>query len=289
MARVLIVGAGYVGRGIAAAVRQAGDQPVLACRQPRDGGGTLTLDARDPHACAQAVAQVQPDAVVAVHGPSDVTWCQAHPDQTMRAHEEAARAIVKAAAGARLLLISTDNVFDGVADSFDEDAPPAPANAYGQAKLAAEQVVQTHPDATVLRVSLVYGPPSAVAGVRANFAADCVARLRAGQPVRVPDPQWTTPVHVADVGAVAVAALRDGPGLLHLGGPDRISRLDWAHLLARRYQASPHLISAVSKADSDYACRPTNSCLTSRLLPDLLTTWGLRLRAVDRVNPLGED
>lgn len=53
--------------------------------------------------------------------------------------------------------------------------------------------------------------------------------------------------------------------------------------------APAELITAVPKAESTYACRPTNSCLTSRLLPDLLKQWGVRVRGVDSRDPFGED
>lgn len=290
MRRVLIVGAGFIGRAVATAVAAAGDEPVLASRRPVDTGvAWRPLDVTDAEACAMTMAEVRPDAVVAVHGPSDVDWCEAHADQARHEHSQAARNLARAAAGARMLMISTDNVFDGVAESNDEFAEPRPANAYGAAKLAAEQQVHDHPDATVLRVSLVYGPAPADDSARANFAATCVARLRAGLPVLVPHPQWTTPVHVDDVAAVTVAALGGAPPLLHLGGPERLSRLEWAHRLARRVAAPTELITAVPKAESTYACRPTNSCLTSRLLPDLLKQWGIRVRGVDSRDPFGED
>lgn len=290
MARVLVVGAGFIGRAVAAAVAATGDQPVLASRHPvRTGLAWVPLDVTDPGACATTMSALRPDAVVAVHGPSDVDWCEAHPERARQAHDQAARNVVRSAAGARLLMISTDNVFDGVAEGNDEFAQPRPANAYGAAKLAAEQQLHDHPDATVLRVSLVYGPGPVAEGVRTNFAAACAARLRAGSPVLVPHPQWTTPVHVDDVAAVAAAALHGAPRLLHLGGPERISRLEWAHRLAGRLGAPRDLITAVPKAESTYACRPTNSCLTSRLLPDLLKRWGLRVRGVGSRDPIGED
>jgi dTDP-4-dehydrorhamnose reductase len=282
MSRVLVVGAGFVGRAIAAELRAAGDRPVLASRHPvRDGVPWLPLDVTDAAACRETVVRARPDAIVAVHGPSDVTWCEAHPERAARAHRDASRNLARAAGTRRLVLISTDNVFDGAAEANDEAKEPAPANAYGRAKLAAEAALAALPNATVLRTSLIYGPQAAERPGRLNFAAACVERLRARQPVEVPDPQWTTPVHLDDVAAITRAAIDGAPPLLHLGGPDRISRLEWARRLAERLGAAPELVVAVPKAASAYACRPTSSCLTSRLLPGLLRGWRLRVRGVD--------
>ncbi|WP_084556947.1 SDR family oxidoreductase [Hamadaea tsunoensis] len=280
--RVLIVGSGFVGQAVAAAVERDGGHAVLASRRPVPGTARwVRLDATDPAGCAQAVQRVRPDAVVAVHGPSDVTWCEQQPAAALAAHRDATRNLVRALGRTRLVLISTDNVFDGRSPDNDEETATAPANAYGAAKLAAEAELAGHPDATVLRVSLVYGPETARPGKRTNFAAACVRGWQADEVVPAPVDQWTTPVHVADVAAVTLAAVRGAPPLLHLGGPERISRFDWAHRLAARLGYPAALIGPVTRDSGPYACRPANSCLTSRLLPASLDAWRLRVRGVD--------
>jgi dTDP-4-dehydrorhamnose reductase len=281
---VLVVGSGFIGRAVADAVRLRDERAVLAARRRPDGvADFLALDATDAAATRAVVEQVAPDTVVAVHGPSDVTWCEAHPDEAWAAHVDGARNLTTAAGlDARLVLVSTDNVFPGDRPDNDEDTPTRPANAYGAAKLAAEQVFAHHRQGIVLRASLVYGADPGEPGRRRNFAASCVAAVRAGQPVTVPDPQWTTPVHVADLAAVIAACLRGPvPKLLHVGGPERISRLDWARRIAARLGAADALVAAVPRAQSNYASRPENSCLISRRLPDLLAANRLQLRDVN--------
>jgi len=282
--RTLIVGSGFVGGAVAAHLTRVGGAPVLASRQPGAAVGAqpwTELDVTDPAACARVVREVSAEALVLVHGPSDVTWCDAHPAEAMAGHLQAARNIVAAAGDRRLVLISTDNVFDGTSAVCDETTATAPHNAYGRAKLAAEQVFAGAADATVLRVSLVYGwePPESAKWL--NFFASCAHRLLAGGAVTVPYDQWTTPVLVDDVAAVtsAVLAVRDRP-LLHLGGPQRISRADWATLIAQELGADPALVVAEPRAHGRYAGRPENSCLTSSLLGREPATAGVPVRDV---------
>ncbi|MFF0483062.1 SDR family oxidoreductase [Streptomyces sp. NPDC004435] len=287
MTRTLVVGSGFVGRAVAARLAAAGGDPVLASRRPpetRTGTGVVPwvrLDAADARSCASAVAQVRPDQLVLVHGPSDVTWCEAEPERAAALHTAAATHLIAAAPGRRTVLISTDNVFDGTSPVNGESAPTAPANAYGRAKLAAERIVRESTDGTVLRVSLIYGwePPETTKWL--NFFSSCAHRLRAGERVEVPGDQWTTPVLVEDVAAVTAAVLPSGaPPLLHLGGPDRISRADWAEALAEALGVPRSLVVRVPKAAGRYASRPTNTCLTSELLDDFLAARGLRVRGV---------
>ncbi|NUO46219.1 MAG: sugar nucleotide-binding protein [Streptomyces sp.] len=279
----LIVGSGFVGRAVAARLAAEGGTPVLASRRLPTGSDAawVRLDAADADACARVVDAVRPDQLVLVHGPSDVTWCEAEPERATALHTAAAAHLTRAARGRRTVFISTDNVFDGSRPDNDESTPTSPANAYGRAKLAAERIVREAADTTVLRVSLVYGWEPAESVKWLNFFASCAHRLQGGEQVEAPDDQWTTPVLVDDVAAVTAAALTPGtPGLLHLGGPDRVSRAEWAEAVADGLGVPRSQVVRVPKAHGRYASRPTHTCLTSALLDDVLRPHGLRVRGV---------
>jgi dTDP-4-dehydrorhamnose reductase len=277
--RIMVVGSGYLGGRIAEGVRALGGRAVLCSRTRPAAADWCALDVRDPDACRDAVRAIAPDALVIVHGPSDITWCERHPDEAMAAHGTGASNLAAAAAGRPLQLISTDNVFDGVRDSYGESDEPAPANAYGRAKLTAERVL-LRGDALVLRVSLVYGwDPD---GRRPNYFTTCVRGLRAGRPVEAPADHWNTPVLVDDVAAWSVALLHAGrTGVLHLAGPERLSRHEWAGRIATGLGLDGGLIRPVDKAATAYACRPRNACLHSERAAGLPELAGLRPVDVD--------
>ncbi|MDT0317661.1 SDR family oxidoreductase [Streptomyces millisiae] len=265
--RVLVVGAGYIAGQVGRRLAALGHHPVLSSRHRPDTPGTrgldwLPADVLDHDSLDRLLATARPDAVVTVHGPSDITWCEANPEAADAAHHGGARRIAALLEGRRALMISTDNVFPGDRPSYGESDPTAPANAYGRAKLAAEQALLATGDALALRVSLVYGWDTA--GLRPNFFTTCALRLAAGQPVSVPDDHWNTPVLADDVAAWTAALLTsDVTGVLHLGGPTRLSRLDWARHIARAQGADPALARPAPRDDTAYACRPRNACLHS--------------------------
>ena len=67
-------------------------------------------------------------------------------------------ALAAAAAGARLVHVSSDAVFSGAAPSYDETRQPDPVTPYGAAKAAAETAVKgVTPDAVIARTSLIIG------------------------------------------------------------------------------------------------------------------------------------
>ncbi|WP_329251686.1 sugar nucleotide-binding protein [Streptomyces sp. NBC_01478] len=282
----LVVGSGFVGRAVAARLLRTGEKAVLASRTPppeNDGPPPpwSPLDVTDPDAVRRTLDTTDAERIVLVHGPSDVTWIEARPEAAMRAHAGAARTVLDAAGERRIVFISTDNVFDGTVEAPDETTPPRPANAYGRAKLAAERILAEGPATTVLRVSLVYGwePPETTKWL--NYFSSCVHRLRAGERVTAPSDQWTTPVLVEDVAAVTTAVLAaSGAPLLHLGGPERISRADWARLIARESGLPPDRVVAEPRAHGRYASRPANTCLAAPLLATHPATAGVPVRGV---------
>ncbi|MEV0399550.1 sugar nucleotide-binding protein [Actinoallomurus sp. NPDC050550] len=275
----MVVGSGYLGGRIGARIRALGGRAVLCSRRPptaRSSTGMKwrELDVRDPRACRDTLRLIAPDAVVVVHGPSDITWCERHPEEAMAAHGTGAANLAAAVGRRPVLLISTDNVFAGTRHSHRESDEVAPANAYGHAKLAAERTLLDTGSTLVLRVSLVYGwDPD---GHRPNYFTTCARRLRAGLPVEAPDDHWNTPVLVDDVAAWSAELVRTRrTGVLHLAGPDRLSRYAWAGRIARGLGLDESLIRPVRKAGTAYACRPDNACLHSEYAADLPELTGL--------------
>lgn len=287
--RVLVVGNGFVGRALAPHLARSGHTAVCASRTPpapdgRDGeaGRWIGLDITRRGDFGRALDATRADAVVLVHGPSDVTWCEEHPEEAMNGHAGAADEVARAAGGRRVVFISTDNVFDGSVPAPGESTPTRPANAYGRAKLAAEERLAGLANAAVLRVSLIYGWEPADTHKWLNFFSSCVHRLRAGEQVTAPCDQWTTPVLVDDVVEVTTALVEAtaAPPLLHLGGPDRLSRADWATVIAAQLGAPAHLVVAEPRAAGRYAHRPASTCLSSELLATHPATAGLAPRSV---------
>jgi dTDP-4-dehydrorhamnose reductase len=135
--------------------------------------------------------------------------------------------VAAAAAGARLVHLSTDVVFDGEKGApYVEEDEATPLTDYGRAKADAERaVLAEHPGALVVRTSLIYG--GARPGPQERLAAD-------------PDATFFTdevrcPIQVGDLAEALLELVRlDVSGALHVAGADGVSRCEFARLVARR-------------------------------------------------------
>jgi dTDP-4-dehydrorhamnose reductase len=157
-------------------------------------------------------------------------------------------AAAAAGAGARLIHLSTDLVFDGASSApYTESDPPNPLGDYGQSKLDAERsVLAAHPGALVARTSLMVGGAEPGRQEKAVLAA-----ARGESELTFFDDELRSPVLVGDL-AVALLELvaRDDSGVLHMGGPEALSRYELARLVASAHGVSPERLRRGSIAGS---------------------------------------
>lgn len=161
-------------------------------------------DITRPESLAAAMAAFRPDAVVHCAAMTQVDACEGAREKAFLLNGAGSRNVAEAAraAGARLVAISTDYVFDGRSGPYGESDEPRPATVYGASKLAGERAVaETLPGAhAILRTAWLYGPggPSFV-HTMLRLGADA-----AGGPVKVVDDQTGNPTSTdALAGAVA--------------------------------------------------------------------------------------
>lgn len=226
------------------------------------------LDVASPTAVQDLVARERPAAVIYT------SYRLGDRAITVDGARHAARAAAKA--GARFIFLSTDLVFDGRQGGYSENALASPIMPYGEHKLEAEcQVWIEHEEAVILRPALMVGDTGRFQ--RPSYECDLLAR---GEPCSLYADEWRTPVHVDDVARAAwdLASL-DLNGIFHLGGPERMSRLELGRALCAMYGFDPALIVAAQRP----AERPADVSLDSSRLAELLE-WRAR-----RITDAGSD
>ncbi|MFI9829104.1 SDR family oxidoreductase [Streptomyces sp. NPDC051913] len=224
--KILIVGgSGFLGREVAERARAAG-HTVTATFATRAGDLTgvrwLPLDLRRADEIDATLDETGPDVVVnAAYRKGD--WATTADGAARLARTAGARAC-------RLVHVSSDAVFSGSAVPYDESATPDPVTPYGAAKAAAETAIRLlAPDAVIARTSLIVGDGDSD---HEEFVHDLAEGRREG--VLFTD-VIRCPVHVADLAAALLElAATDHTGVVHLGGPDAVSRHELGVLIAAR-------------------------------------------------------
>jgi dTDP-4-dehydrorhamnose reductase len=269
VARLLITGGtGYLGgellRQAAAAGHEIAATYFSQAPDARPAVTWLPLDVRDALAVEDAVDRVAPDVVI------HTAFLQGGPDLMAVTAEGAGHvARAAAAAGARLIHMSSDVIFDGErAGAYAEADQPAPISDYGAAKARAEALVAAaHPGAAIVRTSLIYGFDPLDRQTR--FAIEVAEGRRAE---RLFVDEFRCPIYVADLAAalLELAALPYA-GVLNVAGAERVSRYELGRLMARACGVDPAGIAGARSAESPVR-RPRNCALDIALASRLLAT-----------------
>jgi dTDP-4-dehydrorhamnose reductase len=193
--------------------------------------------------------QLAPGAIIHSAALSQPNRCEQDPDRSYAVNVEATRRLAEFCAQQQIPLVftSTDQVFDGQSAPYSEASLPHPINRYGHHKAEAEALVQAlHPTASICRLPLLYGPPSPTAEC---FLQGFLRTVRSGQPLNLFSDEFRTPAYVEDVAAGLLLALEKATGLLHLGGPERLSRYDFGLRMAEVFGFDSALLKPGRQAE----------------------------------------
>ncbi len=250
-------------------------------RPPLEGVTAVRLDLRDPAAPGEIFRRLNPGAVIHCAAVTSPAACLADPGMAREVNVDGTGRIAREARGigARLIYVSTDRVFDGKKGNYREDDPAEPLGPYGRSKLAGEELAQRLcPGTLVLRLPLMYGPPSPFSGSFIEFMRE---GFLGRQPLNLFTDQYRTPLYVEDaaLGIELALELPQLSGIYHLGGPERVNRAEFGYRMAEIFGYDPGAINPVRMADQPhYPPTPPDASLDSGLF---FRATGFRGRGVN--------
>jgi dTDP-4-dehydrorhamnose reductase len=200
------------------------------------------VDIADADAVDAAFDDLAPTLCVHCAAIADVDRCEAEPELAEAVNVRGTANVAAAAArhGARMILISSDYVFDGRAEaSYLEDAEPNPLQVYGASKRAAELAVLELEDCLVVRLPLLYRVDAD------GWFQRTWSHLLAREEIRADALQVRQPALVDDV-AELIVALAELPekGIAHIAPRQHETRHGWARLIAAALGAPLDLVLA---------------------------------------------
>lgn len=197
--KALVTGAnGQLGSDLVPALRRVG----LDC----EGFGSAQLDITDAGAVSGAISTLRPSVVVNCAAYTKVDLAQSQTERAFAINRDGAKNLAESAkdAGATLIHISTDFVFDGSKPMpYNERDPVNPLGVYGASKLAGEDEVRRATDRhVIIRTSWLYGATGA------NFVKTILRLAKERDEIRVVFDQVGTPTCTLDLSGAIVDILR---------------------------------------------------------------------------------
>ncbi len=176
--------------------------------------------------------------------------------------------------GTKLVHISTDYVFDGMAkEPYKEDAPTNPQSVYGASKLQGEkEALQFAPGCIIIRTSWVYS------GFGKNFVKTMRKLMSEKEEINVVNDQLGSPTYAADLAEAILQIIASGnwqPGLYHYSNAGIISWYDFA-LTIKELTGSACKINPIPTSQYPTpAKRPAWSALDTTKIQE---TFGIKMK-----------
>ncbi|MCU0308138.1 MAG: dTDP-4-dehydrorhamnose reductase [Thermoleophilia bacterium] len=269
--RTLVTGArGMLGRDLVSHLEARGDEVTAI---------DLEVDVTDQAAIAPVVAEARPEVVFHLAAFTDVDGAETREAAALAVNQAGCANVARAAraAGASLVVVSTDYVFSGEAEAgYAEDDPPGPRSAYGRTKLAGERAaLAAHPDGTrICRTAWLYGR-----GGR-NFVETMLTLSATRDEVRVVADQVGCPTWTGDLVPALIRCAALPPGIFHTAGGGQTSWAGFAEAIFAQ-AGRPTRVVAITTEELDPprpAPRPRRSVLrVTRPGAPRLRDWSLAL------------
>jgi dTDP-4-dehydrorhamnose reductase len=223
------------------------------------------LDVADRDAVHTIFEGVRPDVVIHAGAWTAVDACEGDPDRAYAVNALGTRHVAEAArgAGAHVVYVSTDYVFDGTSTRpYVEWDPPHPMSVYGASKLGGE--LELDPSSTVVRTSWVCGAHGA------NMVRTVLRLAGHPGPMRFVDDQRGSPTFTADLaGILAVLGTERLPGIFHVTNAGVTSWYEFARAVLETAGHDSTRVEPIATAQLDPprpAPRPANSALDNAAL-----------------------
>ena len=259
--KVMIFGAsGLLGQAL---VREWSGDEIVALTS-RDA------DLRDAARVREVVQSSRPAWIVLAAAYTDVDGCESHQDLAFSVNRDGAVNVAQAAkaAGAKLLFLSSDYVFDGTKKSpYETGDPRNPQSVYGRSKAEAEiRLLELLPGCCIARTSWLFGSGG-------KCFPDTILKLAASRPaLDVVDDQRGCPTYSVDLARAIIQLCRDGDaGLVHVTNSGNCSWFDFAQEIVK----SAGLATEVRPVNSRQMARPAPRPAYSVLSLDSLRRYGI--------------
>jgi len=229
--------------------------------KPKLGIPTL-LDLSQTSRISQILKETSPDVIIHLAALTNLDVCETEKDMAYKLNSEATGVLAEEAQKNNIFFIyvSTDYVFDGEKGLNKESNQPDPISIYGKSKLDGEtKVRKLASEWCIARTSTPFGMNQQ----KKSFPQMLIENLQKNIQTNIITDQFTSPTYLPNLSQMLIEiGMKKINGILHVSGDTRISRFDFAKLIAKKMEFNAKLLKPILMKEINWkAKRPKDSSL----------------------------
>lgn len=264
MTKCLVTGsAGLVGRQVVKDLVE-NNFDVYSCynKTKPDFGNIIHLDLTKKEEIVRTIQTVKPDVVIHLGAMTDVELCETQKELAFITNTKATKILAQESEklNSFFVYVSTDYVFDGKKGMNNEKDIPNPVNYYGRSKLDGEIALNNlSTPYVIIRISTPFGFHSK----KTCFPLWIKQNLELEKEIPVLIDQYTSPSFVPNISKMILEIITNKiTGIIHLAGTSRISRYEFAKLIADKLGYKREILKPIEMRQMNWkAQRPQDSSL----------------------------
>lgn len=205
------------------------------------GAFPLLCDVRSREEVEQAITRCKPDVIIHLAAKSDPTFCENNYREAIAVNTFGTNIVCEIAekvlGAGKVVLISSDQVFDGKKGNYKESVEPNPINNYGLTKFAAEGIANLYSD-KIIRISSCFDSKS-------KDISGYLKKIKNDEYIEVPKHIFRSYAHydfIAEAICQYAQRFEEMPNVLHLGGYYFMSFFSMVQQIAQEYLLDERLV-----------------------------------------------
>jgi len=245
--KTLLIGCGFLGSHIFSHLKEL-EREVVATNFKKISSQIRKLDITDLDSVAKCVSFVNPDLVINCAANVQIDYLEKNQELAFSINAYGAENVAKACEGRgiRLIHISSDAVFDGKRELYQEEDNPNPVNVYGKSKLLGENLIQKlSKNYVIIRTNMYgYNPDG-------RFLFNWILNsLRENKEIVGFHDVIFNPIEISNLSKLIIKVGDTSfNGILHLGSDDVINKLQFALQIAEVFKLNKNLVKKGSIND----------------------------------------
>ncbi len=220
---------------------------------------TIKLDLKSNN--YNSIKEFNPDIIIHCAAISGLKACEENKNNAKETNVNVTRKITKLAndCSARLIFISSDQVFDGKKGMYSEGEIKNPVNYYGETKSEAEEIEKNNClNYAVCRTALVYGGLKEKEGSFWNYLYTSLIKNKA---ITLYNNIFSNPTHIDELCLMIKRLIgKKENGIFHCVGNQKLSRYEFGLKVAKKINKDSNLIKSENWIKGSQ-CRPKDSSL----------------------------